>query len=419
MKKLLLLLTAFVAVMSLAACGQGSDEIYLLQNKPEIDAQLKAFAELYTAEYGVEVNVVSCGGGSCSMGDQLQSDIAAGETPDIFAFDGVASYEQYESLIYDLSSEVWVSDTDVAFKYDGKVYGFPFAVEGWGLAYNADLLEEAGIDPSTLTSLSAYQTAFATLDNMKETLGIDAVVAMAGGTSGMSWVTAHHNFNSLLSAGLPYGDLSVVNELLAGQVDSTRLDEYSQWVELLFEYADPTILATGDYEAQVNAFASESVVFIHQGNWIEPNLADAGADFDRAYAPHGALDEVTDGIFVSAPSWYAVNKDSDNLQGALDFLEYMATSAAGHDYIVNQIGAIPAFKSVTLQPTAPLSVSVAEWVSQGKIYSWNQYYFTETFRDDTLGPIYSTFVTNVLAEDPNARDTFVSQMTTAFESLGD
>lgn len=417
MKKFLVLFVLLATAITLAACGSGSEEIYLLQNKPEIDTQLKAFAELYEEEYGVTVNVVSCGGDACQLANQLQSDIAAGETPDIFVIDGLAAYEQYDHILYDLSDEAWVDDTDVAFTYDGSVYGFPIAVEGWGLAYNADLLEEADIDPATLNNYAAYAAAFAKLDGMKTTLGIDSVVSMAGGASGMSWVTADHNFNSLLSAGLAYDDLSVVNALLDGTVNASRLEQYANWVELLFEYADPTVLSTGDYDAQVNAFAEEKAVFIHQGNWIEPNLAAANVTFDRAYAPHGTLDAVTDGIFVSAPSWYVVNKDSNNLQGALDFLEYMATSEEGHNYMVNEIGAIPAFKSVTLQPSAPLSVSVAEWMSAGKIYAWNQYYFTSDFRSNTLGPIYATFISAVLDAEATAKQDFIDEMTTAFEGL--
>jgi raffinose/stachyose/melibiose transport system substrate-binding protein len=417
MKKFLVLFVLLATALTLAACGGGSEEIYLLQNKPEIDSQLKAFAELYEEEYGVTVNVVSCGGDACQLSNQLQSDIAAGETPDIFVIDGLAAYEQYDHILYDLSDEEWVEDTDVAFTFDGSVYGFPVAVEGWGLAYNADLLEEADIDPATLNNYDAYVDAFEKLDGMKAELGIDSVVSMAGGASGMSWVTADHNFNSLLSAGLAYDDLSVVNDLLAGDVDASRLEQYANWVELLFEYANPTVLATGDYDAQVNAFAEQKAVFIHQGNWIEPNLEAANVTFDRAYAPHGTLDATTDGIFVSAPSWYVVNKDSANLQGALDFLTYMATSEEGHNYMVNEIGAIPAFKSVTLQPSAPLSVSVAEWMSAGKIYAWNQYYFTSDFRSNTLGPIYATFISAVLDAEATAKQDFIDEMTSAFEGL--
>ena len=419
MKKLLILMIAVSAIV-LIGCPQQSGELYMLQNKPEIDGPLQDFAAAFTESSGHAIRVVSCGGDACAAGDQLRSDIAAGETPDIFTIDGLASYNDYKDIIYDVSNEPWVRDTDVAFTVGGRTYGFPVAVEGWGLGYNRDLINQANsilgsgeqIDINALTNLREYARVFAALDGIKDQLGINAVVSMAGGAAGMGWVTAHHNFNSLLSAGLGYGDLSVTNALLDGQVDGTRLGEYADWVGLLFRYADQTILKTGDYNANVNAFVEQNVVFIHQGNWIEPNLLGAGADFERGYAPHGPFNQATDGIFVSAPAWYVVNKNSDNLEGALAFLDFMASTPTGHEYMVNGINAIPAFKSVTLKPSAPLSVSVADWVSRGKIYSWNQYYFTETFRDDTLAPIYAAY-----ANGDIDKSMFLNQLRRAFESL--
>ena len=415
MKKFLFLATSAMLVTALSGCAGGGGELYILQNKPEIDTQLKAFAQLYAAEYDNDVKVISCGGDSCSLGTQLQSDIAAGETPDIFVIDGLSAYNQYKDLILDVTGETWASDTDLAFKVDGRVYGFPVAVEGWGMAYNADLLAKANIDPKTLNNYANYKAAFEKLDGMKAQLGIDSVVSMAA-SSGMAWVTRDHNFNSLLSAGLPYGDLSVTNQILAGNVDTNRMSQYANWVELLFKFANPTVLLSGGYDEQVGAFAHQKAVFLHQGNWVEPNLKTANANFKRGFAPHGTLNATTDAIFVSAPTWYVINKDSDNIQAAKDFLNYLASSPEGHNYMVNEIGAIPAFKSVKLVPTAPLSVSILDWVAQGKVYSWNQYYVEGTFRENTLGPIYTTFATNV--NNANAKSTFVTAMTNALKTLG-
>jgi raffinose/stachyose/melibiose transport system substrate-binding protein len=418
MKKLLFLATSAMLVSALSGCASTSNQLYILQNKPEIDTQLKAFAKLFEADSNASVKVVSCGGSSCQLGTQLQSDIAAGEIPDIFVIDGLAAYEQYKDLILDVTGEKWVSDTDVAFSVGGRVYGFPVAIEGWGMAYNADLLARANIDPKTLNNYANYKAAFEKLNGMKAELGIDSVVSMAGAAPGMGWVLRDHNINSLLAAGLPYNDLSVTNQLLAGNVDTNRMNQYANWVELLFQYANPSVLLTGDYDAQVNAFANQKAVFIHQGNWIEPNLKNANATFKRAYAPHGTLNAVTDGIFVAAPSWYVIHKGSKNIQAAKDFLNFLAGTQAGHNYMVNEIGAIPAFKSVAIEPTAPLSVSVMDWSKQGKIYSWNQYYLSGELRENTLGPIYATFADGVTKNTANARTAFITAMTNAFKALG-
>jgi raffinose/stachyose/melibiose transport system substrate-binding protein len=429
MKKFGFFAGSVLSLAALAGCGGSqASTLYVLQNKPEIDTAMKEFGELFAEEKGVDVKITSCGGDLCQLGTQLQADIAAGEAPDIFVIDGIPAYEQYKDMILDLSNEVWVDDTDVAFSYDGKVFGFPVAIEGWGMAFNKDLIDEYNALPNTvdividdLNTYGAYQTAFAALDAKKADLGIDSVVSMAGGAAGMSWVTNDHNFNSLLSAGLEYGDLSVVEDLLEGNVapHADRLNQYSNWVNLLFQYADQNVLKTGGYDQQVGAFANEKAVFLHQGNWVEPFLANAGATFERGFAPHGALTTKTDGIFVAAPSWYVVNKQATpaRQQLALDFLEYMATTPEGHDYMVNGAGNIPAFKSVELSPTAPLSVSVQEWAAEGKIYSWSQYYFDGAFRYDTLGPIYTARINGIGSTTTGiTAQVFLTQLRTALES---
>ncbi len=404
-----LMVTAFFA-MGCAKAPEAAKPgvLTLMQNKPEIDGVLKAYANAWGAKNNVTVTIKSIGGTAGAMGPQLKADYAAGDMPDIFTFDGLESYKEWEGVVLDVSSEPWTSKTSVAFKYNGKTFGAPVAVEGWGMAYNADLLAKAGIDPATLNNYDAYKAAFEKLNGMKKELGIDSVVSMAASVE-MGWVTAHHNFNSLLANGLPYGDLSVVNDLLAGKVDATRLSEYADWVELLFKYADKGILTTGNYDSQVGAFATGKAVFLHQGNWTDPNIKGANATFKMAFAPHGSMKKATDGIFVAAPSFYAINKDSKNLETAKKFLNDLISTPEGHSYMVKDAGMIPAYSGIALQPDGQLSQSVQAWSAAGKVYSWSQYYFTGDFRDKTLNPIYNQFANGQISKAQ-----FVDLMTKAF-----
>jgi raffinose/stachyose/melibiose transport system substrate-binding protein len=215
MKKLFAVLVALGFAAGLFAQG-----ITLAQGKPEIDAVLKAYAATWSKANNIPVTIKSVGGSSgTDLGTQLKADLAAGDMPDIFGINGIEDYKEWANIVLDLSGEKWIKNTSVAFQYQGKVYGFPVAVEGWGMAYNADILKKAGIDPKSLNNFAAYKAAFAKLDGMKDKLGLKSVVSMAAAMD-MGWVTAHHNFNSLLSNGLPYGDKSVTNDLLAGKVDA-------------------------------------------------------------------------------------------------------------------------------------------------------------------------------------------------------
>ena len=118
-----------------------------------------------------------------------------------------------------------------------------------------------------------------------------------------------------------------------------------------------------------------------------------------AFAPHGSTTAVTDGIFVSAPAWYVVNKDSKNYQAALDFLNNMVYTELGQKYMVEEAGMIPAFGNVKLQPKGKLSQSVQTWTAEGKVYSWNQYLFSGEFRDNVLGPIYDQLAQGAITVD--------------------
>jgi raffinose/stachyose/melibiose transport system substrate-binding protein len=407
MKKLVLILAALL--VSAAVFAQG---ITLAQGKPEIDAALKAYAATWSKANNVPVTIKSVGGSSgTDLGTQLKADLAAGDMPDIFAINGVEDYKEWAALALDLSGERWVKNTSVAFKYEGKIYGFPVAVEGWGIAYNGDILKKAGVDPKTLVNYAGYKAAFEKIDALKAKLGIKSVVSMAAALD-MGWVTGHHNFNSLLSNGLPYGDLSVTNALLAGKVDAKRLSEYADWVELLFKYADKAVLTTGNYDSQVGAFATGQAAFLHQGNWVDPNMAQAKATFPMAFAPHGSMAKATDGIFVAAPSFYVVNKNSKNVAAAKKFLNDLVYSEEGNKYMVVDAGMIPAYSNVKLNPVGQLSRSVQAYAASGKIYSWNQYYFTGDFRDKTLAPIYNQFATGAITKAQ-----FIDLMTKAFQGL--
>ena len=251
-KSLALLMVLVLMVAMLAGCAQSAKEdqtVVIYQNKVEIGEQLTAFAALYEAETGVKVTVKTSGGDS-PYAENLKAEFQSDRQPDIYVIEGMGGYNTWESKLTPFEDQEWMDLTTLEFVVDGKTFGFPVAVEAWGMAYNADLLSQAGIDPATLTSQEAYRAAFEKIDAMKDDLGIKSVVAMAAGPD-MRLVTGLHNFNGYLSAGLPYGDTSVLDKLKNGEADMQRLTEYADWVELLFEYADRSVLLTGNYDAQV------------------------------------------------------------------------------------------------------------------------------------------------------------------------
>ncbi|TVP95992.1 MAG: carbohydrate ABC transporter substrate-binding protein [Acholeplasmatales bacterium] len=424
MKKFLLLSVAVLFTFVLFACTTSDDNgddtpgttpLVIYQNKVEIDDVLSAYAEAWGLANDVEVQVRTCGGDACGYADQIIAEFNAANQPDIFVFEGLGQFLQYQNKIMPLDGEEWIDYTDVAFVYDGTVYGFPVNFEGWGMAYNADMLAAAGVDPASLVNRAAYATAFqAIADHFADDENFNAPVSMAAGP-GLTWVTGLHNFNGYLSSGLDYDDRTVIDNLLNGVADNARLEALADWVELLFDYAALPYLTEGSYDDMINNFKLQRTAFVHQGNWIDPNLLqDGGIDFEVGYAPHASGLGDVDSIFVGAPSYYAVNPDGNNPELAKQFLNDMAMTEAGHQYMVVDAGYVPAFTNVELIPTGPLSAAVYEWSSEGNIYAWWQNDMPPGFGMDDLGPVYFQF-----AQGQIDKEQFIQRIRSEIMDLAD
>ncbi len=387
--------------------------VNMFQLKVEIKDALDAYAAQYSAAHpGVTVKVETLGGGA-DYGGALKAKAQAGQMPDIFMIEGRGGYNIWKDYIADLSNEPWVKDTDLAFKVDGKVMGFPVAIEGYGLAYNADILKKAGIDPATLTTRAAYENAFKVLEAKKAELGIDAPVAMAASVAGgMWWVAAQHNLAVYWGGGLGFNDTSIIDMALKGKLDDARFLQYAKYLQLLFKYSDKKILLNGSYDDQVGSFAQGKTAFLHQGNWVDPNLKQLGVTFKMGYAPHAFLDTPEKGLFLFAPSWYCVNSKSPNAEAAKAFLNSIASTPEGHDYMVNKAGMIPAFKSVKLQPAGQLSRALMEANARGGNYGVFFGMLPDGAGQNVFGPIFDLF-----AQNPDNIDQFISDMKKAVANL--
>lgn len=409
MKKLFAIIMTLVMVLSAVSALA---DITIVQNKVEIDAVLQEYAKAYAEATGVNVKVITAGG-STDYNTALKAEFQSGEEPDIWVIEGPTGYELWKEYIAPMNGAEWVQYTAAAYMDGDDVIGFPVSVEGYGLAYNADILAKAGVDPKGLTNVDAYRAAFEKIDSMKAELGLDAVVSMVAGTvTGMTWVTGLHNFNVYLTVGLDRNDTTVIDDVLAGKVDTERFHQYCEYVDLIFRYSDKNMLLNGTQDMQLAAFTSGKTAFYHQGNWMDPNIVALNVDFDIAYAPHAFMHTDTDGILVNPPSWYVVNGKKGNYDEAVAFLNAIATTELGHDYMVNKASMVPAFTNVTLKPTTPLSKSVMEWQAEGKTYSWQQYKLPDGFGMGTLGGIYE-----LLASGAVDAATFEAMMIEAIEGI--
>ncbi len=386
----------------------GEGALRLVNGKIEIDSQLKKVAEKYKEKTGQEVVIESLGGGVDIQG-QLKSYKAADNMPDIFVIGGDGDYANWTDSVADLSDSEFAKNTDFAYKdkTSGKVVGFPYAVEGYGITYNADILEKAGIDPETLKNYDAFKAAFEKLDSMKSELGLQAVASVAAESGQMYWSTGNHLFGYYYTGGLDRGDNKYFDMAMKGEFDDQRLGEFADMTALLFKYADPQVLISGTYADQLALWAQGKTAFITQGNWIDPSLPTYNVTFKAGLLPLAFTKADMTKILADCPSWWCVYKDGKNVDAAKKFLDYLATDPDAQEILVKEAGMISPYKTSTVEPETPLAVSLKKYVDAGNTSSWAWSNMPEGIAQNKLGLIFESF-----AKGDMTNDQFVTMMKT-------
>lgn len=411
-KKLVSLLLASAMVASLTACGgsaDGSDStkgdssnsksgntIRLVNGKIEIDSTLKKLAEMYKEETGVTVEIESMGGGIDIQGT-LKGYYQGNNMPDIFVNGGATDFANWEGMLEDMSGEKWASDTEAA--YVDEQYGtigFPYTTEAVGLAYNADILQKAGVDPATLTGPDSIKAAFETIDKKKDELGLTAVVGYCAEATNLYWSTGNHLFANYLDAGLARDDSTYIDMLNdGGKVDEARLTKFAEFVGLLNQYSDPSLLVSGTYDQQILNFASGKYAFVTQGSWIGATMAGddaeqykAAGNFKVGMIPY-AFEEGIDTILTNSPSWWSVFSDG-NVEAAKAFLQWCSEDKA-QKILVEEAGFISPFTSCTYVASDPFAESVVSYISSGKTSSWHWLNQKEGLAQNFTGQVFADY----------------------------
>lgn len=431
MKKRNLALMTAALVLALTACGGGSSsetkvsgetdkaettkadegkseekkssagkELRLVNGKIEVDAQLKELAAAYEKETGVKVNIESMGGGIDIQGT-LKGYFQADNMPDIFVNGGDTDFKNWEGHLVDMSNEKWVSDTEAAYKdKDGKVVGFPYTTEAIGLAYNADVLEKAGIDPKSITGPDSMKKAFETLDSKKDELGLTAVVGYVAEATNLYWSTGNHLFGVYEDGGLKRDDTKYFDLLEQGKIDKDRFSKYADMVELFNKYADPSLLVSGTYDQQIQNFSAGKYAFVTQGSWIGATMTnddkeqyEAAGNFKVGMIPY-AFEEGIDTIQTNSPSWWAVF-DNDNKEEALKFLQWVSEDE-GQKILVEKAGFVSPFKSISYVADDPFAQTITDYTKAGKTSAWHWLGNKEGLAQNALGVVYQDFASGNL-----------------------
>lgn len=377
----------------LAACGGGGGDseepgggteeesagISIFQSKVEISEQLEAAAKAYTDETGVPVEVVGTTGDDYTQ--QLQIRLNNQTGPSIFSLQNSESAEQLSSYLYDLNDVEFAGDIapDMGLMLEDRLVGIPYGVEGFGIVYNKDLVDPADI--------ADYDSLVSTIE------GFNAEGINGFGLSSEAFFLIGHVSNYPFS--LQDDPQAFMEQLTNGEVTLTEVEEFQKFGEFMEVVREntPSPLDT-TYDTQVGDFAAGKTAMIHQGNWAAGMLDEFEVDFEVGMAPFPLMDN--DKLAVGVGSSWAVNaeKDQEEIDAAIEFLNWLHTSDAGKKFIVEDFGFVPALTTIEAGELDPLSQTVLEASNSGETIPWSHNYYPANVVTNDFTPAAESFFVN-------------------------
>ena len=135
----------------------------------------KKLAEEYTKQTGVEVTVVTAANNQYES--TLAAEISGSAAPTLFQINGPVGYDTWSDYCYDLSGTKlydMLSDKSLAIKDGDGVYGIPYAVEGYGIIYNDEImqkyfaLEGKSTDVNSIEDINNFDKLKAVVEDMQD-----------------------------------------------------------------------------------------------------------------------------------------------------------------------------------------------------------------------------------------------------------
>ncbi|MDR1950003.1 MAG: ABC transporter substrate-binding protein [Spirochaetaceae bacterium] len=380
-----------VPCLLLTGCGAGksgqageANKIVIFQSKVEIIGALEAVAKAYKAETGVEVEVWSTTGDDYFQ--QFKTRLANNQGPTIFSLAPGAEVEQVGNYMEDLGDLSFIPDIpDSLFsKYQGKIVGIPYTMEGFGIVYNRDM-----IDPAKVRDLDS----FTKLLRDAKAAGINGF-----GLSQESYFLIGHILNTPFAV-MPDME-GFMERLNRGEVKMADTPEFREFARFYTAIRDNSYNPLEvNYDKQCGDFATGKTAAIHQGNWCYGMFADYSLTFEMGLMPFplGGNDRLA----VSVPAIWCINAQAPEAQRKLakDFLVWLYTSKTGQRFIVEEFGFIPVVRGMVSESLDPLSREVARYAAENKTIPWATNLYPAGIVDVHLVPVAQQFFTSKMSAD--------------------
>lgn len=411
MKKLTALIMSCIMLFTLAGCngGAGDDKnvtVRFLNFKPEIASVYNEIVQAYKEETGVTVIVDTAANNTYES--TLAARLGTSEAPTIFQINGPRGYANWSDYCKDLTdSQLYkhLNDKSMAVTKDGKVFGIPYLIEGYGIIYNEELtdkyfaLADKNTDFMSMDEINNFEKLSQLVTDMqknKDKLGINGVFAATSLKSGEDWRWQTHLAN------LPIYYEFKNNEIdLSSDATKEIKFEYAENYKNIFDLylnnstTDPKLLGSKIGDESMAEFALGQCAMVQNGNWAWSQISGISGNVVKEdkikFLPiyTGIEGEEKQGLCIGTENFMCINSKASEAEqkAAEDFMYWLFTSDKGKDYVTNKLDFIAPFDTFTDEeiPTDPLAREVIEWSKRADVESvpWNFTLFpSQTFKND-------------------------------------
>lgn len=391
-RQVLELFMSIIAItLVLVGCGSKQNsanskpaKVTIFQSKVEITDDLKNLAKAYEKETGQKVEVWVTTGDDYTT--QVKTKLSnRNSSPNLFSTGGGQESAQLRSYMADLSDQPFVKDIvkGRALTYDGKIYGLPYSVEGYGLIYNTALVK-----PSEMTSTDQFIEYLKAAKAQGKYTGFEL-------SSETYFLIAHMLNNAFAIQKDPAAFLKDVESGKVQLQNVPAFKELGQIYEAIREYTKNPMSVK--YDDQIGDLMSGKTAMVNQGMWINTMLKDyknSNVKLDMMPFPLTGNKKLN----VSVPLYWNVNKNkpANEVKASEKFLNWLVTSKTGQDYIVNKFKFIPVYTNIKIDQSKmdSLSLAIYKAAQSGNTMSASTSAWPVGAIDTTFAPITEKFFSN-------------------------
>lgn len=375
--------------------------VYYLSFKPEQAKQWEEIAKEYTDETGVQVKVQTAAAGTYEQ--TLKSEIAKKDAPTIFQVNGPVGYQNWKDYCMDLADTElysWLNDKSMAIEgKGGGVYAIPYAVEGYGIIYNEEIMERYmaldGARIDSMDDIKSFDKLKETVEDMtarKDELGINGVFASTSFSPGEEWRWQTHLMNVPIY--YEYKDENVSDE---NEITFRYNEEFKNIFDLYLNNSttEPAMLGSKTVADSMAEFALGKAAMVQNGNWAwgEINGVDGNTVKSEKikYLPiyTGVEGEEKQGLCIGGENYFCINSKASEAdqKASIDFLEWLFGTEDGKEEVAEKLGFITPFNTFEddEKPTDPLAKEVIRYMENPDLgsVSWDfQTFPSQTFKDN-------------------------------------